>query len=145
MARISNATARKLGLAAKPKAKANVYPIVEMCKAMGLLVPESEHRFAPPRKWRFDFAWPELMLALEIEGGVWTMGRHTRGSGFEADCEKYAEASILGWSVLRVTPKMVKDGRVFNWIRRFIDGVGSQKKQMPNKSPQDVLLGAKQK
>jgi len=71
-----------------------------------------------PRLWRFDFSWPwnwplvstrkPFALAVEIEGGVYTQGRHTRGKGFEADCEKYNTAQALGWSVLRYTPQMIQ-------------------------------------
>jgi very-short-patch-repair endonuclease len=80
--------------------------------------PEVEHRFAPPRRWRFDMAWPDRMLALEIDGGSWSGGRHTTGKGFEADCEKYSEAAVLGWRVLRVTPRMVEDGRAVLLLAR---------------------------
>ena len=66
--------------------------------------PVVEYRFAPPRRWRFDAAWPEQMVALEIEGGAFTHGRHVRGSGYLADLEKYSEAAILGWCVVRCTP-----------------------------------------
>lgn len=79
-----------------------------------------EYRFDPRRRWRFDFAWPLLKVAAEVEGGSWTAGRHTRGSGFEADCEKYAEAAIAGWLVIRVTTEMVEDGRAVNFIERAI-------------------------
>lgn len=65
---------------------------------------EREYRFHPERKWRFDFAFPEHKVAVEIEGGVWSHGRHTRGSGFVKDCDKYNSAAILGWRVLRFTP-----------------------------------------
>ncbi|HEY7313861.1 MAG TPA: hypothetical protein VH643_31215 [Gemmataceae bacterium] len=58
-------------------------------QAAGLPPPNREHRFAPPRRWRFDLAWPSLRLALEIEGGTWTGGRHVRGKGYENDREKY--------------------------------------------------------
>ena len=61
--------------------------------------------FAQPRKWRFDYAWPEYKIALEVEGGIWTRGRHTRGAGFLKDIEKYNAAAALGWLVLRTTPK----------------------------------------
>lgn len=61
-----------------------------------------EHRFHPKRKWPFDFAWLDLMVAVEIEGGHWH-GRHTRGKGFVDDCEKYNAATALGWRVLRFT------------------------------------------
>jgi hypothetical protein len=67
--------------------------------------PVPEYRFAPPRKWRADWAWPDHRVALEVEGGVWTGGRHTRGAGYIKDLEKYSEAAILGWCVIRVTPK----------------------------------------
>jgi very-short-patch-repair endonuclease len=72
---------------------------------------EREHKFHPTRRWRFDFAWPADKVAVEVEGGHWTGGRHVRGSGFEADCEKYMEAMVLGWRVLRVTGGLVKSGR----------------------------------
>lgn len=80
--------------------------------------PVREYRFHPKRKWRFDFAWPARLVAVEVEGGTFSGGRHSRGKGFEADCEKYAEAAILGWRVLRVTTAMVNDGRALALIER---------------------------
>ena len=91
-------------------------------KAIGLPAPEPEHHFAPPRRWRFDFAWPDYNLAVEVEGGTWSRGRHTRGAGFEKDCEKYNEAALLGWTVLRFTTSMVEDGRAINMIERAFGG-----------------------
>lgn len=70
----------------------------------GIPVPVVEHRFDPARRWRFDYAWPAARVALEVEGGVWTGGRHTRGKGFLADIEKYNRATVLGWRILRTTP-----------------------------------------
>lgn len=72
--------------------------------------PVREHRFHPTRLWRFDFAWPEHRVALEIEGGIWTGGGHTRGRGYREDMEKYNEAALHGWLVLRFTPKQIKFG-----------------------------------
>jgi hypothetical protein len=60
--------------------------------------------FHPTRKWRFDYAIPAAQVAIEVEGGAYTQGRHTRGRGFEADMEKYNTAEAMGWHVLRVTP-----------------------------------------
>lgn len=82
---------------------------------------EREHRFHPVRKWRLDFAWPAQQLAVEVEGGVWTGGRHTRGAGFMADCEKYNELACAGWRLIRVTPQHVKRGEALHWIRRALN------------------------
>ncbi len=76
----------------------------QLLRSVGLPSPVREHRFHPVRRWRFDYAWPEEKVALEVEGGVWTGGRHTRGSGYVADLEKYNAATVAGWRVVRVTP-----------------------------------------
>lgn len=85
-------------------------------RAAKLPPPTREHRFYAARRWRFDFAWPSQMLALEVDGGAWVSGRHTRGRGFEADCEKMSHAAIHGWTVLRVTGTMVRDGRALTYV-----------------------------
>jgi very-short-patch-repair endonuclease len=87
----------------------------------GLPEPSREYVFAKPRRWRFDFAWWREKVAVEVEGGSWIAGRHTRGATFEKDCEKYAEAGIAGWLVLRVTPHMIEDGRAIALIRRALE------------------------
>ena len=69
------------------------------------LVPE--HKFHPTRRWRFDFAHPGAKVAIEVEGGQWTGGRHTRGGGYQGDCEKYNEAQIHGWVVFRLTGSQI--------------------------------------
>ena len=79
-----------------------------------------EYEFHPTRKWRFDFAWPDSMLAVECEGGTWTGGRHTTGSGFEADCEKYNAAALLGWRVLRYTMPMIRSGVALQQIEEAL-------------------------
>ena len=61
-------------------------------------------------------AWIYEKLAVEIEGAVYVQGRHTRGAGYEADCEKYSEAACLGWKVIRVTPRMIENGKLFQWL-----------------------------
>lgn len=82
--------------------------------------PVREYRFAPPRRWRFDFAYPKRKIAVEIEGGAWTGGAHTRGKHFESDCEKYNTAVVMGWRVFRFTGGMVESGNlteVFSLIK----------------------------
>lgn len=82
---------------------------------------EAEYRFHPQRKWRFDFAHPETMTAIELEGGVWSGGRHTTGKGFVGDCKKYNAATLLGWRVFRLTRKMLDNPRHYEQIRDFIN------------------------
>lgn len=88
--------------------------------------PMTEYRFHPRRRWRFDMAWPDEMLAVEIEGGVWSGGRHTTGAGFSADCEKYNEASLLGWRIIRVTGDHIENGAAIDWIRRALREQGAE-------------------
>ena len=78
--------------------------ISAIARKLGLPAPECEYRFDPERRWRFDFAWPALKMAVEIEGGVWIRGRHVRPVGYLADLEKYNRAVVLGWRVLRYAP-----------------------------------------
>lgn len=89
-------------------------------KALKLPVPVEQYQFHPVRKWRFDFAWPALMVACEVEGGTWSNGAHVRGRHFESDCEKGNEAACMGWLVLRVTGDMVEDGRAANFLKRLL-------------------------
>ena len=72
----------------------------------GLPSPVAEWRFAPPRRWRFDFAWPELRIAVEVDGGQWKPGGGKHGS--DADREKLNHAAALGWAVFRVSPGQLK-------------------------------------
>lgn len=69
----------------------------------GIPEPRRQFGFHPTRRWRFDFAWPAQRVALEMEGGTFTGGRHVRGLGYEMDIEKYNNAVVLGWAVLRAT------------------------------------------
>lgn len=85
-----------------------------------LPAPIRELRFAPPRMWRFDFAWPELMVAVEIEGGIFVQGGHSRGIDFTDDCEKYGIATLLGWRVYRFTVKQFESGWVFQFVRAVV-------------------------
>ncbi|MDQ3128897.1 MAG: hypothetical protein M3Q66_10675 [Chloroflexota bacterium] len=89
-------------------------------KAAGLPDPVLEHRFAAPRRWRFDIAFVAHKVAAEVEGGTWTNGRHSRGPGFELDCVKYAEAALAGWIVVRCTTRMVDDGRALRLVERAL-------------------------
>jgi hypothetical protein len=69
---------------------------------------EPEYRFHPERKWRFDWAFPDIKLAVEYEGLFSSKSRHTTIGGFIGDVEKYNQATILGWRVIRVTARDYK-------------------------------------
>lgn len=86
----------------------------------GLPAPEQEYRFDDARRWRFDFAWPGCRLAVEVNGGEWSDGRHSRGAGMAADYEKLNAATIAGWRVLQFTGSQVRDGTAINTIRQAL-------------------------
>ncbi len=89
-------------------------------RAVGLPDPVREFPFAHPRKYRADFAWPDARLLVEVEGGAYSQGRHTRGAGYTEDCRKYDLAVLLGWRVLRFTGEMVRDGTAVATIERAL-------------------------
>jgi very-short-patch-repair endonuclease len=96
-------------------------------RAAQLPKPVQELKFHPIRRWRFDRAWPDKMVALEIDGGVWTNGRHSRGVGYTNDCRKLNEAVLLGWRVLRVTGPMVKSGEALDSLIKILTNNGITK------------------
>jgi len=90
-------------------------------KSIGLPEPEREYRFHNTRKWRFDFAWVDYRIAMEVEGGVWNGGRHGRGSGIVKDIEKGNAAVLLGWQMLRATADMVKSGEAVKLLEQYFN------------------------
>lgn len=93
-------------------------------RAHKLAEPEREYRFAKPRRWRFDFAWPQEKIAAECEGGTWINGGHSRGKGFEKDAFKYNVAALMGWQVFRFTTDMVKSGEAVAMLQDAFNGAG---------------------
>lgn len=106
---------------------------VLLCRAYQLPEPTREFRFAPPRRWRFDYAWRQALVAVEIDGGVWTRGRHVRGAGFLKDCEKMNHAALDGWCVFRFTPQQIEDGSCMPFLQSAIDRYWSDR-PWPNES-----------
>lgn len=94
----------------------------QQVRAAGLPQPEREYRFHPTRRWKFDFAWPAALLAVEIDGGIWSHGRHVRGKGVTGDCEKYNAATAMGWRVLRATEPLLDDLSVLDAVTRILEG-----------------------
>lgn len=91
-----------------------------LLKVEGLPEPSCEVTFHPTRRWRFDFAYLERKVAVEVEGGLYTNGRHTRGAGYERDLEKYNEAALRGWTVLRFSKAMIEDGRAIETLKKVL-------------------------
>jgi very-short-patch-repair endonuclease len=102
------------------RSRVTVVPnLVQQCRWAKLPATVTEHRFHPLRQWKFDLAFVDAQLAVEVDGGGFVEGRHTRGRGLEKDAEKFAEAAILGWTVLRVTPRQVRHWQALGWIERW--------------------------
>ena len=98
----------------------SVDSLIFQANAIGLPGPVREHRFHPSRRWRFDLAWPDHMVALEVDGGVFVGGRHVTGTGARKDAEKFSEAAAMGWRVLRVLPEHVTSGQAVTWLERAL-------------------------
>lgn len=98
-------------------------------KAAGLPLPVPELRFHPTRKWRFDYGWsgdgniyePLRNVALEVQGGLFVNGRHSRGAALLKEHEKLNEAAALGWRVLFTTPARLCHPDTIDLIRRALD------------------------
>jgi hypothetical protein len=73
------------------------------------------------RRFRADFLWESPRLILEVDGGTWSGGRHTRGTGYASDCEKHALAILAGYTVLRATSAHVYHGQALEWVSHFLD------------------------
>ena len=92
--------------------KGDAVSLLEMDFLAVGLKPEREYRFDPGRRWRFDYAFPDSKVAVEVDGGTYSGGRHTTGSGYAKDAEKMNAAIVDGWAVLRYTTAMIQAGAI---------------------------------
>ncbi|WP_288398441.1 DUF559 domain-containing protein [uncultured Acinetobacter sp.] len=83
---------------------------------------EQEYKFHPERNWRADFLITGTKILIEVEGGIWSGGRHTRAKGYLGDMEKYNAAAILGFKVLRFDTQQVKSGLAIKQIENLVRG-----------------------
>ena len=81
---------------------------------------EREFKFHQKRKWRADFHIVGKRILVEVEGGVWSGGRHTRGKGYIGDMEKYNAAVVMGYQVLRFSTEQVKSGLAVQQIETMV-------------------------
>ncbi|MCU4409655.1 endonuclease domain-containing protein [Acinetobacter oleivorans] len=84
---------------------------------------EQEYKFHPKRKWRADFLITGTKILVEVEGGIWSGGRHTRGKGYIGDMEKYNSAAMMGFTVLRFSTEQVKSGLAVQQIEKMVGGM----------------------
>ncbi len=98
-------------------AKENLSLLLALLSAEGLPTPETEIRFAPPRRWRIDAGYRAEMIAIEVEGAIHVQGRHTRGVGYENDMRKYNHLALLGWLLIRVSYGMIATGEATEYIK----------------------------
>lgn len=119
---------RHTGLLGRHKARTLAAPsdleqhLLKQLEWAGLPTPEREYRFHPDRDWRFDLAWPAWpremsndgswrgMVAVEVQGAIWTGGKHGRGKGIEIDHSKLNAAQLAGWTVLQYSRRPIEDG-----------------------------------
>lgn len=101
----------------------------DWCRANGFVTPTGR-----PKRWRADFhVWPgdpaerwyRGSVLIEVDGGGFVGGRHGRGIGMEKDAEKQSAAAMLGFKVIRATPRQVEDGRCLAWVRAAL-GTGER-------------------
>jgi hypothetical protein len=104
------------------KSKGRDRVFIALCESEGLPTPQPEFKFHATRKWRIDwfFESGEKKVALEVEGGVWIGGRHTRGKGFIGDMEKYNALTVQGIALIRIQPKDLLCIRTLHLIRQTL-------------------------
>lgn len=99
--------------------------LLQQLAILGISPPESEFRFCE-RKWRFDWAYPEKLLAIEYQGGAYYKGMgHQTTAGFTKDCLKFSTAASLGWRIILVTAGMVRDGSAAQLIEKALKGTAN--------------------
>lgn len=89
--------------------------------ASGLPMPDREVRLIPGRRFRSDFVWPDARIVVEVDGGIWSGGRHTTGAGYTRDAEKNNLLTLAGWRVFHVTRGHIRSGQAVEWLRQAME------------------------
>ncbi len=113
------AKAKRPRVSRVPKTEAPALFFAALASA-GLSEPLREHMFHATRKWRFDYAWPQYLIALEVDGGIWVNGGHNRGAQMLKTWEKENEAVCMGWRILRCQPKDLTAAATINSLKRVL-------------------------
>jgi hypothetical protein len=112
----------------KPDPKRFENELIEQLAKCGIEQPMREVMFCiHGRRWQFDLCWQDLRVAVEVDGGTWSGGRHSRGAGYKEDCIKLNHAAREGWKVLRFPTDMVTDGSAAEFIQETLAEIGTDK------------------
>ena len=110
----------------KPRGKPDLEgQLLQQIRLHGLPIPTLQFRAIPSRRFRWDMAWTDHRLLLEVQGGVWTAGKHGRGSGILKDHEKLNLASAHGFRTIQVSATTIRNGLAVLWIIAALEGVGA--------------------
>jgi hypothetical protein len=99
----------------------NAKLVFQIWKKAGLPQAVAEHEFCAGRKWRFDFAFPAERVAVEVQGGIFTRGRHTRGAALVKEYEKWRAAAMLGWRILPCIPQQIYSTALVEELRAALN------------------------
>lgn len=116
---------RSKGRSTRPKVKGEKVPnefeakLARELKTLKIKF-EQEFYFHPERKWRADFHLIDKKILVEVEGGIWSGGRHTRGKGYIGDMEKYNAATMMGFQVIRFSTDQVKSGHAIQQLEKMV-------------------------
>lgn len=91
--------------------------------AMHLQTPLRQYRFAKEalgRAWRWDLCWPDRMIAIEIQGGIWTRGAHGHPTDILRNMHKHNDATRLGWRFYQFTPTEVRRGIALKFLQENV-------------------------
>ena len=120
---------RSKGRSTRPKVKGEKVPnefeakLARELKTLKIKF-EQEFYFHPERKWRADFHLIDKKILVEVEGAIWSGGRHTRGKGYIGDMEKYNAATMMGFQVIRFSTDQVKLGHAIQQIEKMVGDLG---------------------
>lgn len=97
------------------------YLLEHQIRALELPEPVREFKALPTRRFRWDFAWPEHKLLVEVNGGTWQKGGHSSGGGIARDYEKLNLANLAGWRCLIFTGEMIHSGEAVDMIAKCLE------------------------
>ncbi len=112
------------------------FDLSQFWKLFNIPEPAKEYKFHPTRRWKFDFAWPDKKIGCEVDGGLWTFGRHNRPVTMIKDNEKFNNAALLGWRIFKFTPQQFKNGEAAEFLQLVFNKVNSF--QHPRRLSPDV-------